>query len=480
MTRTSVGRPAARPPVSAEGPSGVRAQRSADDVREAQFALGALTVEDVDLFLAHRAGKAPAHVGLFESLKRLVTSAPKPSKAAGVLHESIRAGTRDLATLAQLTENGPLDAAHVAALGSARARLERVLALAEPSIRNMLPRDVREKLERDLFEPLEVLVDAAHGARPDAPAAPVPAPVVSGAVDGAARAVFVGGAETVRPEVVRGTSASGALFTDRGIGYKDYNEDGAVLGVMKAHDGKELVYAGAFDQAGGMGKVPGQTGAASRIAATRFEEAVRAIAAGELPALALKGAAMLAHFDVCALSDAHGLEVGAMTTIAAGVIHNGVAVVIACGDSAVLLVDKHGHVKKQTEPHNLGDEIARDTGDPNRGLGSANLVTSALGQGGGTPRLDVSVWPVEPGDRLVFLSDGVLDANLPAQKRAFEAGTPWTETAGDKTIREVGRLVAASEDPVASTQAVVDYARTQVVNGDGKKDNLTAVVVRAS
>ena len=142
----------------------------------------------------------------------------------------------------------------------------------------------------------------------------------------------------------------------------------------------------------------------------------------------------------------------------------------------MLLVDKHGRVKAQTEAHNLGDLLAKQSGDPNAGLNVANVVTSALG-GSEAPKLDVYRWPVEPGDRLVFVSDGVLDANLAAQKSDFKAGKPWRESAGDVTARDIGNLVGQSKSPAEASQRLIDYARDQVETGRGKRDNVTAVVV---
>ncbi len=280
----------------------------------------------------------------------------------------------------------------------------------------------------------------------------------------------VGGAETTQPEAVQGKTAEGALFSYRGIGYKSYNEDAAVVGTARGQGGREIVNAGAFDQAGGMGGVPGQTGAASRVAAERFQQAVSQIANGVDPGAALQQAAVAAHDDV------NGFRAGAATTFAAGVIVDGQAIVANCGDSGVLLVDKHGRIKAQTEAHNFGDILAKQTGDPNAGLNVANVVTSTLG-GKSLSKVDVYRWPVEKGDRLVFVSDGVLDANLEAQRAAFAAGTPWKETAGDVTARDIARIVSGAPNSAIASQGLVDYARSQVEGGRGKPDNVTAVVV---
>jgi serine/threonine protein phosphatase PrpC len=285
--------------------------------------------------------------------------------------------------------------------------------------------------------------------------------------------IVAGGMETSKPETMKGASVSGALFTWRGIGYADYNEDGAVLGVVPkgtavAH---ETGFAGAFDQAGGMGHAK-ETGAASKIAARSFENAAQEIAHGGDPESELKAAVESAHYDV------NALNVGAATTFAAAVVKNGVAHMINCGDSAVLVFDKNGKLKAQTEAHNLGDIRAKQSGDPNAGLNVANIITTCLG-GDEDPRPDYSKVAVEKGDIIVCISDGVGDANLGAQKRDFKAGKPWIELNGDRTTREIGEIVKrANGDTSATSQAIIDYAKAHVESGAGKPDNVTAVVMR--
>ncbi|HEY4223648.1 MAG TPA: hypothetical protein VGO62_19965, partial [Myxococcota bacterium] len=65
--------------------------------------------------------------------------------------------------------------------------------------------------------------------------------------------IGAGGHESEAPEGARGEQMSVCFFTYRGIGYADYNEDGAVMGVVKKGNGvaHETGFAGAFDQAGG-------------------------------------------------------------------------------------------------------------------------------------------------------------------------------------------------------------------------------------
>ncbi|MBI1946355.1 MAG: SpoIIE family protein phosphatase [Deltaproteobacteria bacterium] len=598
--------------------------KQADEI-QAEQKLQQVDLRDVDRFLAERAQKSQRS-GLLPSLLSLLGAKPKgpPQPDARALQGKLADA---VATLTRVYADGLVTEAEIGALQHAKARLTSVLELQDPAVLHMLPRDVRERLQVSLFEPAQVLLDAATrrsgrvlqqvAARDEAalqerlakpepsyqPFAPSsvaqggPGPssldryapgdlvavprsdgslslgVVTGRdpdglrvevtdahgrlalkkldagtlakvnpfkigdvldFDGGrawvtgvgnngklavtvqdARGVrhvggnvppghaehgwleglqqgflgsvqalkqppappvkdavvsVVGGAETRQPHVVVGKGAEGALFSYRGIGYKNYNEDAAVVGTARGQGGREIVYAGAFDQAGGMGGVPGQTGAASKAAADRFQQAVAQIASGADAGVALQEAGKAAHADVV------GFGVGAATTFAAGVIVDGQAIVANCGDSGVLLVDKHGRIKAMTEAHNLGEQLAKQTGDPNAGLNVSNVVTSALGSKS-APKVDVYRWPVAKGDRLVFLSDGVLDANLEAQRAAFAAGKPWKESAGDVTAREVARIVSSSANSAIASQGLVDYARSQVENGRGKPDNVTAVVV---
>lgn len=284
-----------------------------------------------------------------------------------------------------------------------------------------------------------------------------------------------GGAETVAPETMKSRTATGAVITNRGFGYVDYNEDAAALGVLASTHVKsgEVVYAGAFDQAGGMGH-SSKTGAASELAAHRLVEAARAIAHGGDPVALLDKAARGAHEDV------KGLGVRAATTFAAGVIVDGNAYVANCGDSMVLHYGTEGKIKNQTQSHNLQEELARRSGNPNSGLNYSNVITSCLG-GPDDPTIDSYCWPVGKGDTLVFISDGVADGMLGAHKRDVAAGKPWLKGNGEVTADEIGKMVAKSGGSAEKvTTEVVAWALANMENGKGKPDNTTAVAVRVS
>src|SRR5207244_13178828 len=118
------------------------------------------------------------------------------------------------------------------------------------------------------------------------------------------------------------------------------------------------------------------------------------------------------------------------------------------------------------------------------GLNVANVVTSCVGSQNGAAQADYTKVAVEKGDIIVCVSDGVADANLVAQKQAFKAGKPWTEHNGEVTQREIGAIVKAMSAKGARsaeiTQAIIDYAKEHVLDGRGKKDNVTAAVVRVT
>ncbi len=317
---------------------------------------------------------------------------------------------------------------------------------------------------------------------------PVVTPVVAAQPSGvsgvtAASVSRTGGAESVAVESVKGKTASGALFSskgpnkaDHGVAYADYNEDAAVLGVIPGSAGKaETVFAGAFDQAGGMGKVPGQTGAASRIAAEAFEAAAQAVGKGADPEKALRDAASSADTKIKKINGEYGIE--AITTMAAGFISNGEAVVLNVGDSKVYHFGPDGKLKNETKAHNLGDMMAEMSGNPNDGLRQSNIVTESLGQKDGVSKPDIYRWKVGPGDYLLYTSDGIADANLSAQKKDVAAGKPWARHNQAVTAGELGAIVA-KKTPEAATQAVMDYALGNMKEGKAKPDNTTAVVVR--
>ncbi len=288
------------------------------------------------------------------------------------------------------------------------------------------------------------------------------APVQAGVVTKSA------GAETVDPVALQGKSAQAALFTSKGVGYKAYNEDAGTIGCIPVGPkvAKEVVFAGAFDQAGGVGDSKA-TGAASAVAARYFEDAAQSIAKGADPDVTLRAAIAAAHDEV------NVLQGGPVTTFAGAFVIGGDIYGVNCGDSGVLHYDRNGRLKNEAETHNFGDQLAKQAGDPNAGLQYANVILTSVG-GKNAPEVASFHWQAEPGDYLVIASDGLLDANLQAQKRERN----WTRTNGAVTAEQIGGFVRGKPTAMDATRALTDYATSQVVAGAGKPDNLTVAVLR--
>lgn len=295
--------------------------------------------------------------------------------------------------------------------------------------------------------------------------------------------LFAGGLETTSIETLERPSAQLGLFTSRGptmkvhgVAYADYNEDAAVMTVAHGSAG-EVFFAGAFDQAGGMGHIPGQTGAASRIAAEHLAPVAEQVANGTAAKAALQKAVEKAHAAIREINEAHGVE--AITTVAAGLVLGDSAFVANTGDSQVYHFDANGVLKNMSEPHNLGDEMARDTGNPNAGVEYAHIVTSALGIEGEAPKLDLYEWKLAPGDYLICTSDGISDAHQLAQYAASKTKTKkWTLSGGDQVAIDLGEILKSSPSAEQATKAIRDYALSQMKKELGKPDNTTVVVLR--
>lgn len=300
-------------------------------------------------------------------------------------------------------------------------------------------------------------------------------------IDGVA--VVAGGAQT-RDQIMALTAdtVSGGLYTSRGptieehgLEYKAYNEDAGVLGVHGKGD-SETVVVGALDQAGGMDVIPGMgDGATSKIAAEALAAAGEKIAAGADPKEALIQGALDANRTILELNQAHGTK--SLTTITGGVIKDGVAHVVSCGDSKVWHFSKDGRLKNESETHNYHDKISRETGDPNAMLHMAAAIYEALGSKE-DPDIKYAAWDLEPGDYLVYGSDGICDANLEAQRTAKEEGHPWDRSNSEVTSEALSGLIAQSEGPMDATEAIRDYALQGMADGRGKPDNTTVTVVQ--
>lgn len=138
-------------------PAGVNGAEAAAAQKLQQVVQG-VGVDVLDAFLQARQGKAPER-GLFPSLQRLLGGAkPEVSREALQLQQSVG---ETLTTLGNVYADGHVAEHELSALNSARAKMQAVLGLADPAVLQMLPKDVREKLQNQLLEPLSLIEAAA-------------------------------------------------------------------------------------------------------------------------------------------------------------------------------------------------------------------------------------------------------------------------------------------------------------------------------
>ncbi|MBI4820354.1 MAG: SpoIIE family protein phosphatase [Deltaproteobacteria bacterium] len=228
-----------------------------------------------------------------------------------------------------------------------------------------------------------------------------------------------------------------ALHSGRGVNYKDWNEDAGLLFA----DARGRFLLGVYDQAGGMGSVEGERGAASAIAAQCVFDRMQAHARAEggdcIPAL--DAAARAAHRAIVARSHHE------VTTFISAFVDERDAALLNVGDSAALLFSADGTPLEHTVPHALPP--------PN-----SHVVTEALGSLRREPRADTYRWPVAPGDWLVLGSDGLFDAELSKD--------------------QIGDRLAAAKTPLDATRSMIEEIHDRMERYQAKPDNLTIVVLR--
>ncbi|MBI2374500.1 MAG: SpoIIE family protein phosphatase [Deltaproteobacteria bacterium] len=229
----------------------------------------------------------------------------------------------------------------------------------------------------------------------------------------------------------------GALYSGRGINYKDWNEDAGLL--FADNRGRFLV--GVFDQAGGMGSVEGERGAASAIAAQSVFDRMQAHVrlGGSDPIPVLESAARAAHKVIVARNHHE------VTTFISAFVDHRDAFLLNVGDSGALLFSADGTPLEATVQHSLPP--------PN-----SHVVTEALGSLRRDPRPDIYRWPVAPGDWLVLGSDGLFDAEL--------------------TREDLGERLARAKSPLEATKSLVAEVHDRMERHEAKPDNLTIVIVR--
>jgi len=152
-------------------PSPVRGHKTPDvatpagvkpaEIKAAQQVQAAVDPGLLDAFLQARAGQAPKQRGLVPSIMALLGAAPttQPSGEAKALQAKLGEAVQSLGAIYQ---DGLVTEGELHHLQRAKGQLQSVLSLASPQVLSMLPKDVREKVQNNLLEPLKVLVDAAE------------------------------------------------------------------------------------------------------------------------------------------------------------------------------------------------------------------------------------------------------------------------------------------------------------------------------
>ena len=226
-----------------------------------------------------------------------------------------------------------------------------------------------------------------------------------------------------------------------------------VTDVGRVRDGNEDDF---LDQANRLGLVAVADGMgghrAGEVASATALEALRAgVASGEELRDAIEGAndAVLEKSE--SDQELHGMG----TTLTAGMLGtDGQLVVGHVGDSRAYLV-RDGELTQITNDHSLVEEMVRGgelTPEQAEVHPQRSIITRALGI---DPQVDVDVYPLElqPGDRILFCSDGLT-----------------TMVRQD----EMASILAREPDPKRAAQLLVDAA-----NAAGGEDNITAVIVEA-
>lgn len=257
-------------------------------------------------------------------------------------------------------------------------------------------------------------------------------------VDGAITFV-AGGAQTQGALPVVTDAFDAALYTSKGRGYAPYNEDGALL----LRDDAGRMYAGAFDQAGGLGgKV---RGAASEVAANSVAECFKELVGSHEhhgPRTEAMAKAMAkAHKRLLDRGE------GEVTTGVAAIVEpSGQVEMVSSGDSAALLFDGEGGFKSMTVLH----EAAGPQG--------AGCLTHAIGLEPEGPDVQSYSWTIEAGGVLLLCTDGLLDAGL--------------------AVPDLGQQLVGN----SSTEELVNDLVGMVLRKMGmyraKPDNLTVVAIR--
>ncbi len=228
-----------------------------------------------------------------------------------------------------------------------------------------------------------------------------------------------------------------AIYSSRGRGYARYNEDGALLFA----DERGGLYAGVFDQAGGLGgKV---RGAASDIAARAALLAFQKLATGPEDTetvAALKAAVESAHQTLI------GRAEGEVTTAVLARAMPEKVYLVSSGDSAAMLFDVQGNERAHTREHAAKNYYG------------VSCLIHAVGLEPESHAAEDYEWLLSPGEWLILASDGFLDAGL--------------------SPKELAPMLASATSAEALVNQLASKILRRMALSQAKPDNLTMVAIR--
>jgi serine/threonine protein phosphatase PrpC len=246
--------------------------------------------------------------------------------------------------------------------------------------------------------------------------------------------LFAGNLSTNTAGFASGRAGAAAYHTNKGEGYKEWDEDAIAAFV----DGHGRLYVGVFDQAGGEGSDPNQHGAASAICARAFFEEAKRVATTN-GSLADGEAAFRRAIDA-ANQQVFARQKGEASTFIGAMIDGEDATILNLGDSGAMRFSANGAFQEKTRDQGLG-----------------NAIWGAVGMRKSVPP-DPYHWKVQRGDYLVLGSDGLTDSGL--------------------TEQEIGQIVASAQTAQQATRALRDRVLERMKLKEGKPDNLSIIVVR--
>jgi len=166
----------------------------------------------------------------------------------------------------------------------------------------------------------------------------------------------------------------------------------------------------------------------------------------------LKGLALAIHEAIRQEQQADPKVRGMATTLSGAVLIAGQVHFVHCGDTRIVLQRNNG-IRRLTVDHTEAQrllEAGAITREEYASYPRKNVLESALGVSE-TPRIDVGVHDIMPGDRMFFTSDGV-------HSKVY--------------LREIRDISVRSADPEDAVREIVG-----LVNARGPEDNFTVAAI---